>query len=314
MITEKEIAKMKDGVILINCARGGLYNEEALYNNLKNGKIRFAGIDVFNKEPATNHPLLDLNNVTVTPHLGANTKESQQKIAIQAATQALEAVKGISYPNALNLPIKDGDTPEYVKPYLELIQKLGFIAGQANKGAISSIKITAQGEIEKYIDSLAVYATLGALKHSIGENINYVNAEYVAKEKDIIIDKEIKADYSGYSNKISVKITTDYGVVSICGTVFEDNKLRIIDINGFELDIEPTKNMILFKNSDVPGVIGEVGMTLAKHNINIADFRLGRNNNNEALAIIIVDEKIDNEIIEELSKLKACLDISYVII
>ena len=311
MINETEINKMKDGVILINCARGGLYNEDALLNGLTNGKIRFAGIDVFSKEPATKHPLLDLNNITVTPHLGANTKESQQEIAIQAAKQALDAVKGISYKNALNLPIKENDTPKFVKPYLELIQKLGFIAGQTNKGAITSIKIIGQGEIANYLDSLATYATLGTLQHSIGENINYVNAEYVAKDKGISIQKEEKPNHSGYNNTISVKVTTENSLFSICGTVFEDDKLRIIDINGFKLDIEPTQNMILFKNSDIPGVIGEVGATLSNNNINISDFRLSRNNN-EALAIIVTDEKITNDIIGKLSKLKACLDVSCV--
>ena len=120
MIGEAEIAKMKDGVRLINCARGGLYNEEALYNGLKSGKIAFAGIDVFAKEPATNHPLLELNNVSVTPHLGANTLESQANIAIAAAEQAISAARGISYPSALNLPIKTEDLPPFVEPYIEL--------------------------------------------------------------------------------------------------------------------------------------------------------------------------------------------------
>ncbi len=118
IIGEEEIAKMKDGVILINCARGGLYNEAALYNNLKSGKIAMAGIDVFTSEPATSNPLLDLPNITVTAHLGANTKESQKKIAVQAAQNAIESARGIAYPNALNLPIDESKIPSYVKPYI----------------------------------------------------------------------------------------------------------------------------------------------------------------------------------------------------
>ncbi|MBD3824117.1 MAG: phosphoglycerate dehydrogenase, partial [Epsilonproteobacteria bacterium] len=125
MIGEKEIAKMKDGVVLINCARGGLYNEDALYKGLTSGKIRFAGIDVFNKEPAIDHPLLDLDNVTVSPHLGANTFESQYNIGVQAAQNAIEAAKGIAYPNAINLPIDETKIPAFVKPFIEMGQKIG---------------------------------------------------------------------------------------------------------------------------------------------------------------------------------------------
>ena len=142
MVDEAEFAKMKDGVVVINCARGGLYNEDALLNNLKNGKIRFAGIDVFNKEPATDHPLLDLDNVTVSPHLGANTFESQYNIGTQAAENAIEAAKGIAYPHAMNLPIDESTIPSFVKPFLEMGQKVGFLESQMSKSQIVSIKVS----------------------------------------------------------------------------------------------------------------------------------------------------------------------------
>jgi D-3-phosphoglycerate dehydrogenase len=140
MIDSKEITKMRDGVVLINCARGGLYSEEALLEGLRSKKIAMAGIDVFDKEPATNHPFLDLDNVTVTPHLGANTKESQQNIAIQAAENAIASAKGISFPNALNLPIKESELPNFLRPYLELIQKMGHLSSQATRESIKSMK------------------------------------------------------------------------------------------------------------------------------------------------------------------------------
>jgi len=147
MIDKAEIAKMKDGVVLINCARGGLFSEKALLEGLTNGKIAMAGIDVFDKEPATDHPFLDLDNVTVTPHLGANTKESQKNIAIQAAENAIAAAKGISYPNALNLPIKENELPDFVRPYLELVQKIGHLSAQITKSAVKSIKVMASGPV-----------------------------------------------------------------------------------------------------------------------------------------------------------------------
>lgn len=312
MITAKEIAKMNDGVVLINCARGGLYNEEDLYDACKSGKVSFAGMDVFVKEPATSNKLLDLDNITVTPHLGANTLESQEQIAIQAATQALEAARGIGYRNALNLPVKESDMNETIKPYFELAQKLGFLAAQLNKGAVSSVKIVVKGDdIAPFADSLSTFATVGVMKESVGEKVNYVNASFIAKEREINIETASEPNTSGFKNKLTVQVATPREVVTISGTIFDESSLRIVGINEFELDVNPKGKMILFKNKDVPGVIGDLGTTLARHQVNIADFRLSRNAKGEALALILVDNEINEAIIDELSALKAALHVSY---
>ncbi|WP_121627549.1 phosphoglycerate dehydrogenase [Poseidonibacter antarcticus] len=311
IIGEEEIAKMKDGVILINCARGGLYNEEALVNNLKSGKIAMAGIDVFIKEPAINHPLLDLQNVTVTAHLGANTKESQKQIAIQAAQNAIESARGSAYPNALNLPIDESKIPSFVKPYIELTQKMAFLCAQIDKSAIRSITVSAQGEISEYLDSLNTFATVGALKISSGDEVNYVNAKFWAEDKGIKIDSaEISNNTSGYSNKVTVKLTTEKGTIAISGTVFDENVQRIVGINNFVFDIEPKGKMVIMRNNDIPGVIGEVGKLLGDKNINIADFRLSRGKDG-ALAVILVDEKVCTETLKELNSLEAAISVSY---
>jgi len=311
MIDEEQIAKMKDGVILINCARGGLYNEEALFNNLKSGKIHMAGIDVFNKEPAIDHPLLDLNNVTVTAHLGANTVESQYKIATQAANNAIKSARGIGYPHALNLPIDETKIPSFVKPYLELTQKMAFLIAQMDKSEIKSIKIEAEGEIANYLDSLETFAIVGALTQSLSaDKINYVNATFVANEKDIKIDSSVHSNTSAYKNQVTVKITTNNGVNSTSGTIFEEDVQRIITVNDYVLDIEPSGKMILLSNSDVPGVIGNVGTLLASEGINISDFRLGRNKNG-ALAVIIVDEEVKSNTLEKLANIEAARSVSY---
>ncbi len=310
MITEAEIAKMKNGVVLINCARGGLYNEDALYDGLKSGKIAMAGIDVFTKEPATSNKLLDLPNVTVTAHLGANTLESQEKIAVQAAQNAIEAARGIGYPNALNLPIDESKVPSFVKPYLELTQKMAFLLTQSDKNEIISLKIEAEGEIAKYLESLMTFATVGALKESVGEKVNYVNASFIANERGILLESKELPNASGYKNKVSIKLNTSNGLNTISGTIFGENVQRIVEIYGNDVDIEPKGKMILFRNSDVPGVIGDVGKILGDNNINIADFRLGRNKN-EALAVIIVDNEIGEEILNKLRGLKAALSVAY---
>jgi D-3-phosphoglycerate dehydrogenase len=310
MIGEEEIAKMKDGVILINCARGGLYNEEALVNNLKSGKIAMAGIDVFKKEPAIDHPLLDLPNVTVTAHLGANTRESQKKIAVQAAENAIESARGIAYPNALNLPIDESKIPSMVKPYIELTQKMAFLVAQSDKSAIRSISVCANGEISEYLDSLSTFATVGALAVSGGDEVNYVNAKFWAEEKGITFDTCEITHSSGYSNKVTVKITTENGVNTISGTVFDENVQRIVEINNSALDIEPKGKMIIMRNNDVPGVIGQVGSILSDANINIADFRLGRGKDG-ALAVILVDEKVCSDVLNKLESLEAAKSVSY---
>ncbi|MBN2823750.1 MAG: phosphoglycerate dehydrogenase [Campylobacterales bacterium] len=313
MINTAEIAKMKDGVILINCARGGLYNEEALLEGLKSGKIRMAGIDVFDKEPATDHPLLDLDNVTVTPHLGANTKESQRNIAVSAAKQAIEAAKGIAYPNALNLPIKESELPDYVRPFLELIQKMGNMSAQLTKSRVKSIKVSAKGEIAEYIESLGTFATVGVLSESLSDQINYVNAEFVADERDIEIIKVSQPNTSGFNNLIAIKLTTSDGVISLSGTVFEGNLQRVVGIDSYSLDVELSGQMLLIRNSDEPGVIGDVGTIIARHKLNISDFRLGRDDKGQALAVVRVDGHISKELIEEIATLPACRNVSYAI-
>jgi len=195
---------------------------------------------------------------------------------------------------------------------LELAQKMAFLASQINKGALESIKVTAEGEIASYLEPLATFAIVGAAKQSVGENVNYVNASFLMKEMGVeVLTKEDK-NISGYKNKICVKLTTTGGNTTvICGTMFDENTARVMNINGFEVDVEPKGKMIFFKNSDVPGVIGDVGTTLAKHNINIADFRLGRNQHKEALAVIIVDDEITSGVLSELSDLKAAISVTY---
>jgi len=312
MINAEQITKMKDGVILINCARGGLYNEDALYDGLKSGKIHMAGIDVFIKEPAINNKLLDLPNITVTAHLGANTIESQYKIATQAANNALEAARGIGYPHALNLPIDESKIPSFVKPYLELTQKMAFLISQMDKTSIKSIKIQAEGEIASYCDSLSTFATVGALTKALGnEKLNYVNAIFVAKERDITLETSKVANNSGFKNKVTVKITTTNGVNTVSGTIFNEDVQRIIEINDFIIDVEPCGKMILFTNSDIPGVIGEVGKVLGDNAINISDFRLGRAKDG-ALAVILVDDEVNESIVKDLKNLGAAKSVCFV--
>ncbi|PAF45334.1 phosphoglycerate dehydrogenase [Helicobacter sp. 11S02629-2] len=317
MIDVKEIAKMKDGVILINCARGGLYNEDALYEGLKSKKIAFAGIDVFDKEPATSNKLLELDNIYVTPHIGANTLESQEKIALEAASAALSAVRGSGYPNALNLPTLAEDVPVFIKTYLELAQKLGFFAAQVVEGAISSINLEVSGlDLEPYVENLLLFATVGTLKPSLSEKVSHMNALFVAKNRSINVSSTYKQSANQFKNKLVLTLNTQKESISVSGTVYEDKILRFSNVNGFGMDLEPNGNIILFRNTDVPGVIGSVGNTIAKHKVNIADFRLGRSmeaskDKNEALALILVDNAVSKELLSELASIPECISVRY---
>jgi len=310
MITSKEIAKMKDGVRLINVARGGLYNEDDLYEGVKSGKVAYCGIDVFNKEPATAHKLLDLENLTATPHLGANTLESQERIATQAVEQAINAARGVSFANALNMPIDTTKTPNEFKNYLDLSQKLAYLAAQINKGFIKSISITTSGEVGEYIDSLITFTLVGALKESMGENINYVNAKFIAEEKGIEITTKNNPN-CGYKNKIEITLTTDSDSLKIGGTVFDESIQKIVNINSIELDFKPKGKMIFFKNEDKPGVIAKLSNTLYENGVNIIDFRLGSDHKGSAIAVVLVENELSREIIEKLKAIKECKWVAY---
>lgn len=187
---------------------------------------------------------------------------------------------------------------------------MAFLSAQSDKSAIRSISVQAEGKIAEYLDSLTTFAAVGSLSVSGGEDVNYVNAKFWAEEKGITFDTAEISHNSGYNNKVTVKITTEKGVNTISGTVFNDNMQRIVDINHFALDIEPKGNMIFLRNSDVPGVIGEVGKVLGNEGINIADFRLSRGKNG-ALAVILVDATINSDILSKLANLEAAISVSY---
>lgn len=313
MISDKELDKLKDGVRLINCARGGLYNENMLIKGLKSGKIASLGIDVLDKEPATNHELLEFENVGVTPHLGANTYESQEKIAIAAAEQAISAARGVSYPNALNLPIKKDNIPDFVVPYIELISKMAYFGAQISNGSIREIKLNTEGYISDYANSMLVFAIVGAMKNILGDHINYVNAKFVAQEKDIKTEV-LTSEEKDYKNKATISLVTQNGITEISGTVFSQTEQRIISINGFKTDFKPKGKMIVFKNQDVPGVIMSVASILKDANINIADFRLGRGEKGYALGVILLDENINKDMIDKIKDLSECVWVYYAVL
>lgn len=310
IIKKEQIDKMKDGVILINCARGGLYNEDDLYDGLKTGKIRFAGIDVFNEEPSINNKLLDLDNVIATPHLGANTMESQKNISLDAVNQAILAVRGISYENAFNMAINMNNIDKSLNLYPSFVQKMAFLCTEFGKDNIKKIEIGTLGEVSKLADSLLACACVGAIRHNY-EHINYVNYEIVAKELGVELETSQKEKKHNHNNAISLRITFAHRTVTIVGTIISESIEHIISIDDYVLDFEPKGKVIFFKNSNVLGVVGEFGTFLGQEKINISDLSMGMKENS-ALVAINVDTKISDEALEKLKKLDACISARYI--
>jgi D-3-phosphoglycerate dehydrogenase len=312
MITKEHINKMKDGVIIINCARGGIVNEQDLYEAAKSGKVANVGIDVFEKEPATDNKLLELDNVFVTPHIGANTKEGQKGVAVIIAEQIVNALHGKSYQNAVNIPFIKSQLSQEFQRYFELIEQMSKLAGQIVKGRPEKIEVTMVGKnfeedvCEKTFDTpfsfqpFTIAAIKGFLEISLKETISYINAPYFAKDRKITVKESKTSHFDKYNDLMILTIKTDKENLFIAGTVFNDNVGRVVIIDKFYTDMIPQGTFLYFKNDDRPGVIGKVGTILGDNGINIAGFELSRQEDNGAMAFVSVDNDIDNTILEQI--------------
>jgi len=316
MMTKKEIDKAKDGVILINCARGGIINEKDLYDSIKSGKVAACGIDTFEKEPAIDNPLLDLDNVFVTPHIGANSNESQINVSLILAQQIVNALLGKPYQNAINIPfIKDKMSKEH-KLYFDLAEKMGNLAAQLTEGRPSQIDIIMIGSrfeedvVEKAFDvpfnyqPFTIAALKGFLEFNMSDSVSYMNAPYVAKELDIIVSEAKAKNYENYNNLLLMKISTDKQTKTIGATLFEDGTQKIVLVDEFRTDIAPKGIYLYIINKDRPGTIGKIGTILGNLNINIAGFHLSRQKSGFAMSFIELDTQPSQEAINLLKKIE----------
>lgn len=307
MIGEKEFERMKNGVIIINCARGGIIDEKALAKYIDNGKVLGAGVDVFSKEPITpDNPLLEKENVVLTPHLGASTVEGQRNASVEIAQKIVKFLKYGIIEDAVNFfPI-----PEDKRLVFELSEKLGSFASQAFAYAIKEIKIVSSSQDEMHITKAGVL--FGFLKNIIGsEMVTPLNAEKIAKSKGITVAE--KQQVSGdYKTKITVQIVSDKGEFSVSGAIV-GKSLRFIEINSIQLEAPAEGNIIFSQNEDVPGVVGRIGTFLGEKNINIASIHLGREKpGGKAIALISVDQMPDKEIIKQLESLPNIIRASFI--
>jgi D-3-phosphoglycerate dehydrogenase len=308
VINAASIATMKDGVRIINCARGGIIDEKALYDALKCGKVAGAALDVFETEPPLESPLLTLDNVIVTPHLGASTVEAQKNVAISVAKQWVEVLHGGSAKYVVNAPIVPSEQAEVLEPFAELAEKMGRFAIQTVEGRLASVECIYGGELSAYAGSMKYVTRLalkGLLDPILQMPVNIVNAEFVAKERGIAVSETVTAESHGFKNLITIKIKTDKTEMSVSGSVFAKGRSRIVSVNQYTMDLIPEGFVIVSGHMDKPGVIGRASTMLGKHNINIAGMQVGRvTPNEEALMILNVDSEVSEEIIKEFRALQ----------
>ena len=311
IISADAINKMKPGSMLVNCARGGLVDELALCAALESGHLKGAALDVYEVEPARENPLFDMDNVICTPHLGASTVEAQEKVAIQIAQQISEYLTTGAVNNAINAPSISAEEAQLLRPYLQLAKCLGSFVGQLTHDPIKSLTVTYGGEaIELNVSPLTVQVVQSVLEHH-SSFVNSVNAREVARERNIDVIEAHNEGRDEYPCRITVGVETETRSRSICGTLIR-NQPRVIDVKGVPLESKLGEHMLYITNYDKPGVIGDIGTTMAQRSINIANMHLGRDQRNgNAIVLLEIDEKLSQENIDTLRSLPNINDVQY---
>ncbi len=312
LISTRELALTKKGVRLINVARGGLYDEAALADAIQSGHVAGVALDVFESEPPSpDNVLIGLPQVIVTPHLGASTEEAQENVAIALAHQVIDALKGRVISNAVNIPAIDPSEWKRLQPYFVLAEKLGAFIAQYHSTGFDMLHIIYSGECsERKTQALTLAALASALKPALGEGVNYVNASIFAKERGIVVSEEVTTTTSEYASLIRLETRSSAVTHTIAGTLTAGSEPRIVEIDGYRVDTEPSGNFLLFFNTDTPGILGRVATILGDANINIAGLTNGRRtNSSDAVTIIRTDEEVTPEIINKISSIDALRDV-----
>ena len=312
LINSKSIKTLKEGVRLINCARGGLIDEQALAKALNEGKIKGAGLDVFENEPPENSPLLKAKNVLLTPHLGASTEEAKVGVSLGACKQVRDFLLSNKAENALNVAFAAGEISTVLEPYVELAGKIGTLQSQLMRGEITNMKITCLGEI-KEVPPVTLGVLMGFISSSSTDPINNVNAHYIAEQRGIKVTESYKHGSDGYKNQIESVVKGPHGKLKVKGTVFAGKYQRIVQIDEYYMELKPEGIILVIKSNDVPGVIGLIGTILGEAGQNIAEFNLGRREKGGvALSLVNLDSTVEDDVIEKLLAEKDILKVDQI--
>ncbi|MFQ5867505.1 MAG: phosphoglycerate dehydrogenase [bacterium] len=314
IFNRETINQMKEGVKIINCARGGIIDEAALAEGVKSGKIGGAALDVFENEPPFDSPILGLENIIVTPHLGASTEEAQINVARDIALQVLDFLNKGIVRNAVNMPELDPEKMKTLGPYIGLCEKLGRLQAQIGEGGFTQIVVQYSGEILHHeIKPLTIALLKGLLEPILEREVNFVNAPLIVQERGIKVIESKVSKVEDFANLIVVQAMTEKGENTVTGTLLGKKEPRLVRIGEFDLDVIPEGYMLLCSNLDKPGVIGKIGTILGNRKINIAGMQVGRKTvGGKALTIINVDCNISKEVLKEIEGIAEILEVKMV--
>jgi len=315
MLSKDAFTLMKPGARIINCARGGIIDEAALAQAIKEGKVAGAAIDVFEKEPpAPDNELFKLPNVILTPHLGASTEEAQVNVAIEVAEIVRDALLGKGIRNAANYPCVEAEVYRILEPYINLAEKLGIFSSQLVEGRFQELNINYSGEINQYdLSPLTMSLVKGMLSPIMKETVNFINATSLAKERGIKIKESKSSKEEEFVNAIKLEIKTDKGTRSVTGTLSSNKQPRIVKIDEYYVEAAPVGEMIMIQNWDKPGIIGNLGTLLGQHKINIATMTFGREKpGGKAISLLNVDAPVSAEVVEKIKKTENILAVKII--
>ncbi len=311
LINADAIAKMKPTARIINCARGGIIDEVALGEALRQGKIAGAALDVYSQEPLGESTLRELGKeIVMTPHLGASTEEAQVNVAVDVAEQIRDVLLGLPARSAVNIPGLRPDLLEQLRPYLQLAETLGNMVGQLAGGRIESLNIRLQGDLATNQSQPIVVAALkGLLSHALQERVNYVNASIEAKERGIRVIETRDASIRDYTGSLHLSAKGSLGEHSVTGALLGDAEMRIIGIDEFPVNVPPNRYMLFTLHRDMPGIIGNIGSLLGSFNVNIASMQVGRKIvRGDAVMVLTIDDPLPEGILDEILKVAGIRD------
>jgi D-3-phosphoglycerate dehydrogenase len=304
LLDEEAFKMMKRGVRIVNCARGGIIDEAALYDAIKKKKVLGAALDVFTQEPPLNNPLLTLPQVIATPHLGASSEQAQMNVATAIAEQMLDYLQNGLIRNAVNMPSMSPKMIEQLQPYMILAERLGRFLSMYFQGNVRRLKVSYGGDLgELELAPVTNAAQKGFLERALAEEVNLVNAPVVMRSRGIQVEVATTSEARGYTGLIALKVVTDKGESQVAGTVFPTPECRIVGIDDYRMEAPLEGHMLLISNHDRPGVIGFIGTTLGDHQVNIADMHLSRiRSKGTAICLVTVDNPVAPEVLRALKE------------
>ncbi|MCJ1907953.1 phosphoglycerate dehydrogenase [Planococcus ruber] len=305
LINEAAFSIMKDGVQIVNCARGGIIDENALYNAIKSKKVAGAALDVFEQEPMVDFRLLDLPEVVATPHLGASTIEAQESVAVDVSKDVISFLTSGTVRNSVNLPSVPKEIMAKIEPYFELSERLGIFLTDLADGTAEEVNLQYSGELANMeVGPLTRNTLKGLLKRHLGTHVNDVNAMYLANQKGIMVNESKSTTSRGFTNLITVEVKTAKGTRKAAGTLLNGQGARIVKVDDFIVDVVPKGHLLFIRHNDRPGVIGRVGTLLGTEDVNIATMQVGRSNEGgAAIMMLSIDKAAQQSSLEQLKNL-----------